>query len=48
MQVTLSRMRAFKLAWALFWFATGTSRVGLTIHTNQSIELFGTDRIKEV
>ena len=46
--VVLTRVKAFKLAWSLFWFATGTSRVGITAHPDtNSFEIVGNDLIKE-
>lgn len=45
-QIIMTRKAAFKLAWRIFWFATGTSRVGIETHTDE-VELVGTDLIEE-
>lgn len=44
----LSRKKAFKLAWQLFWMATGTKRIGLTLDPDtMSIEFLGDALLKE-
>lgn len=50
--VVLPRKAALKTAWKLFWFATGTSRVGVRTHKGYIknrgyLEFVGSDRIKD-
>ena len=40
----LSRWETMKLAWSLFWFATGTPRIGIKVDSS-GIELLGRDVI---
>lgn len=46
MEIILTRKAAFKLAWALFWMATSTTHVGLTIK-NTTVEMVGEGLIKK-
>ena len=44
----LSRKNAFKLAWQIFWLATGTRRVGIRVqqgYVGTYLELVGHDLI---
>jgi len=46
MQVILSRTAAMKMAWQIFWMATGTRRVGVIVK-HDCIEIVGDKLIKE-
>lgn len=44
--IVLTRKEAMVLAWRLFWFATGTYRLGI-ITGPDSIDILGADLITE-
>lgn len=47
LRVVMQRKAAFRLGWNLIRMSSGTSRVGLWVKEDNTIELLGTDLIKE-
>lgn len=41
MDIILSRKKAFKLAWLIFWMATGTKRMRITLGHGEVIRIDG-------
>lgn len=48
MKIVMSRVRAFKLAWHVFWMATGSSRVGIIFEKEtNTLTIVGSDLIPD-